>query len=700
MRVGGRLEQIQNSGGSIWVPEQLVYHAPRNPLRLTRRADVPVILVTSMAVSKVCKMCGFGGFFGSVRDAEKLLGRMTAAILHRGPDEQGLFIAKDAGLAHARLSIVGLGDGQQPMTDATGDITIAFNGEIFNYVELRDELRARGRRFRTSSDTEVILHLYDEMGEECVSRLNGDFAFAIWDNRRHRMMLARDRMGVRPLFYTGKGGAFYFASEIKALLQVPGIVAEIDPLALDQIFTLWAPIAPRTAFRDIHELEPGHLMIVQEGSVTTRPYWKLEYPDRDTPSRHTDERAAAAELLSLLTEATRIRMRADVPVGSYLSGGLDSAVISALAVNMAPETLRTFSVTFDSAEHDESAFQTEMAQALGTRHTSVRCADGDIAAVFPEVIRFTERPILRTAPAPLYKLSGLVREEGLKVVLTGEGADEVFAGYDIFKEARVRRFCGRQPGSRIRPHLFRKLYPYLPGLQQQSAEYLAAFFGAGNDPLDDPLFSYRPRLRGTAAAKLFFSADLRATLAGYDAAQELAERLPKEFARWHPLHQAQYLESRFLLPGYILSSQGDRMAMAHGIEGRFPFLDHRLVEFAAGLPPEMKLKGLVEKHILREATKDLLPRSINRRTKQPYRAPDSSSFVNAGELNYVRTAMSEEKIAEGGLFNPKAVAKLHEKCRTRPVEGFRDNAAFVGILSTQLWLQTFTRSGIHTTEAA
>lgn len=645
-------------------------------------------------------MCGFGGYLGSIRDGKPLLERMTAAIGLRGPDERGIFTAPGAGLGHVRLSIVGLGDGQQPMSDPSGELTIAFNGEIFNYVELRDELRARGRRFRTSSDTEVILHLYEEMGEDCLSLLNGDFAFAIWDARRRRMMLARDRMGVRPLFHTLKGGTLYFASEVKALLEVPGVSAEIDPIALDQIFTLWAPIAPRTPFRDIHELEPGHLMIADQNGTTTRPYWQLDYPDRDERPAYAEESRAAEELRALLTDATRIRMRADVPVGAYLSGGLDSSIISALAAGMTSQGLRTFSVTFDSAEHDESAFQEEMAAALGTEHRAAACRAGDIARDFPDVIRFTEKPIIRTAPAPLYKLSGLVREAGLKVVLTGEGADEVFAGYDIFKEARVRRFCGRQPGSRIRPHLFRKLYPYLPGLQQQSAEYLAAFFGAGDVALDDPLFSHRPRLKGTAATKMFFSSDLRAELKGYDAAEELVSRLPAAFGRWHPLHQAQYLESRFLLPGYILSSQGDRMAMAHGIEGRFPFLDHRLVEFAAKLPPEMKLRGLVEKHILREATKDLLPPAIGRRTKQPYRAPDSHSFSGAGELDYVRSAMSEDAVAAGGLFNAKAVTKLYEKCQSRPASGFRDNAAFVGVLSTQLWLQTFTGTSLRKAEAA
>ncbi|WP_440408857.1 asparagine synthase (glutamine-hydrolyzing) [Neorhizobium petrolearium] len=637
-------------------------------------------------------MCGFAGFIGEACGSgkpERLLSSMAHAIAHRGPDGQGVFAAPGVGLAHVRLSIVGLSDGQQPMTGSDDRFTIVFNGEIFNYVELRDELKARGVVFRTGSDTEVLLQLYAAYGEACLSRLNGDFAFAIWDAREHRLMLARDRMGVRPLFYAEHKGTLYFASEIKALLEVPGIEAELDPVALDQIFTLWTPIPPRTAFKDIFELEPGHLMIAESARKDIRPYWTLDFPDAGDHGQ-ADEAASEEELRALLTDATRLRMRADVPVGAYLSGGLDSSLIAALAAPMAPNGLNTFSVTFDDAEHDESAFQMEVARALGTHHRAVACGPADITESFPDVVRFTERPVLRTAPAPLYRLSGLVHEAGMKVVLTGEGADEVFAGYDIFREARVRRFCARQPGSKIRSHLFRKLYPYLPGLKQQSAEYLAAFFGAGNDAADDPLFSHRPRFRTTAAAKIFYSDDLRATLGTYDPAEELASRLPENFGRWHPLHQAQYLESRFLLPGYILSSQGDRMAMAHGIEGRFPFLDHRLVEFAGRLPPGMKLKGLEEKHILRRVAKDLLPEAISKRPKQPYRAPDSRSFTGNEEQAYVSEMLSEQAITSTGLFNTRAVAKLHHKCRTQPVSGFRDNAAFVGILSTQLWLKNFS----------
>lgn len=647
-------------------------------------------------------MCGIAGYTGDMpADAGRmLLRRMCGAIAHRGPDGQGIHVGEGAGLGHRRLSVIDLSaDGAQPMQSADGTVCIAYNGEVFNYIELREMLEARGRCFRTTSDTEVVLQLYEEYGPDFVSHLNGDFALAIWDQRHRRMLLARDRMGVRPLFYTWHRGTFYFASEVKALLQVPGIEAEIDTIALDQIFTLWAPIAPRTAFKGISELPPAHLMIVENGEARTRPYWSLAFPEDGGLTDPRSEGEIAEQLRALLEDATRIRLRADVEVGSFLSGGLDSSIVSALAARMAPGGLRTFSVTFDDAEFDESAFQQTMVRALGTQHHAIACGPEDIASVFPAVVWHMERPVLRTAPAPLYQLSGLVREQGLKVVLSGEGADEIFAGYDLFKEARIRRFCGRQPGSKIRPHLFRKIYPYLSSLQQQTPEYLAAFFGTG-DAQDDPLFSHRPRIRATAGAKMFFSRDLREKLAGYDAAEELAASLPEAFARWHPLHQAQYIETRFLLPGYILSSQGDRMAMAHGVETRFPFLDHRLVEFAASIPAGMKLRGLREKHILRDATADLLPASISERTKQPYRAPDSASFHGAAG-DYADELLSAQAVGANGLFNPQATAKLLEKCRRDTVGGFRDNAAFVGILSAQLWSREFsTASGQRAREAA
>ncbi len=642
-------------------------------------------------------MCGIAGYFGApdarVPAVAQLLG-MLRALRHRGPDGEGTCRGEGFGFAHTRLSIIDIAAGAQPMANDDETVWITFNGEIFNYVELRAELIAKGIRFRTHSDTEVIIRLYETMGPDCVGRLNGDFAFAIWDARRRQMMLARDRMGVRPLFYTTHGGATYFASEAKALFEVPGTEPELDPIALDQIFTFWFPLAPRTIFKGVSELQPGHMLIARDGKVAVRPYWQLEFPDAGSGQDSRDEATITEEVRALLIDATRIELRSDVPVGSYLSGGLDSSVVAAIAARLAPERLRTFSVRFDDPEFDETSFQNEMADALGTAHSAVLCRPSDIGAVFPEVVRHAERPILRTAPAPLYMLSGLVREEGFKVVLTGEGADEVFGGYDIFKEAKLRRFCARDPKAEYRALLFKKLYPYLPKLQAQSATYLKAFFATDLDAVGDPLFSHLPRFRSTAGAKLFFSADLKRELAGYDALDDLRASLPEAFSSWHPLSQAQYLETAYLLPGYILSSQGDRMAMANAVEGRFPFLDHRVVEMAAKIPPRLKLHGLTEKHILREAARDLVPPMMAKRPKQPYRAPDSASFASAPVPSYVTRLLSGQAISASGTFEPKAVEKLAAKAFSGRAVGFRDNVALTGILSAELWREAFGPSAV------
>lgn len=642
-------------------------------------------------------MCGIAGYFGSpdMREpADALLRGMLAALRHRGPDGEGICRGDGFGFAHTRLSIIDVAAGAQPMANDDETVWITFNGEIFNYVELRDELIAKGVRFRTHSDTEVIVRLYEAMGPDCVTRLNGDFAFAIWDARSKQMMLARDRMGVRPLFYARHGAATYFASEAKALFTVPGLEAELDPIALDQIFTFWFPLAPRTIFKGVAELPPAHMLLARDGNVTVRPYWKLEFPDADEVEDSRDQAAIAEEVRALLFDATRIRLRSDVPVGAYLSGGLDSSLVAAMAGRMAGERLRTFSVRFDDPEFDETAFQQEMADALGTDHSAILCRPSDIGAIFPDVVRHAERPILRTAPAPLEMLSKLVHDEGFKVVLTGEGADEVFGGYDIFKEAKLRRFCARDPKAEYRAILFRKLYPYLPKLQAQSAAYLKAFFATDLDAVGDPLFSHLPRFRSTAGAKLFFSADLKRELQGYDALDDLRSSLPDAFARWHPLSQAQYLETAYLLPGYILSSQGDRMAMANAVEGRFPFLDHRVVEMAAKIPPRLKLHGLTEKHILREAARDLVPPAMAKRPKQPYRAPDSASFTGAQAPAYVARLLSGAAISASGLFDKGPVEKLAEKAAAGRARGFRDNAALTGILSTELWREAFVPAAV------
>jgi asparagine synthase (glutamine-hydrolysing) len=325
-----------------------------------------------------------------------------------------------------------------------------------------------------------------------------------------------------------------------------------------------------------------------------------------------------------------------------------------------------------------------VARALGCDHESVTVTNQDIAGIFPDVVRHTERPIVRTAPAPLYRLAGLVRQHGFKVVLTGEGADEVFGGYDLFKEAKVRRFWARQPQSVRRPQLLRRLYPYLAGLQGQSPAYLGAFFKVGLDQPDDPFFSHRPRWANTAGVVRFLSDDLLDSLAGYDPIEDMQASLPPDYFGWHPLSRAQYLETAHLLPGYILSSQGDRVGMAHAVEGRFPFLDHRVVEFAAALPPRMKLRGLTEKYLLRRSVQGDLPAAIAWRPKQPYRAPDSQCFFGSDPPDYVQDLLAPAAIARTGYFDPRSVEKLVRKCRAGNAVGFRDNMALVGILSVQL----------------
>lgn len=634
-------------------------------------------------------MCGIAGrlqLHGGSVDRERLC-QMIAAIRYRGPDDVGFYSQGPIGLAHARLSIIDLAGGHQPMSIAQDSLWITFNGEIFNYIELRDELIAKGHRFTSSSDTEVLLHLYQEEGERCVERLNGQWAFAIWDAPRRRLFLSRDRFGIRPLYYTQVEGEFLFASEIKALLAGSEVACSIDLKGLDQIFTFWVTVPPRTAFRGISQLPPGHSLVIEEGRVTIATYWALDLAPQVANGRATENRLAE-ELLALLDDATRIRLRSDVPVGAYLSGGIDSTVIAALARRSTDERIRTYSVSFDAGDLDESRFQHEASSFLGTSHHDVRCRHEDIVRVFSEVIWHTEQPILRSAPAPLYLLSKLVRDSAIKVVLSGEGADELFGGYDIFKETKIREFWCRHPSSSWRPLLLKRLYPYLPGIQRQSLEYLKHFFHVARHEYNNPFFSHLPRWELTGKAKQFFSVSTRAELATVDALSSLLGDLPTAYARWPPFAKAEFLESRYLLPGYILSSQGDRVAMAHAVEARYPFLDHRVAAFASRLPAGLKMKVLDQKHLLKMAVKGLIPESIRTRPKQPYRAPDGVSFFGKND-EYVQDFLSPARIKQDGVFDPRATEVLVKKFRSGGETSVKDNMALIGILSTTVLLDRF-----------
>jgi asparagine synthase (glutamine-hydrolysing) len=640
-------------------------------------------------------MCGIAGILelrNQKADRDRL-SSMLNVISHRGPDGTGIKVAGAVGLAHSRLSIIDLEGGRQPMSINDGKLWITFNGEIFNYIELRDDLIQKGHTFATRSDTEVILHLYQEEGENCVRRLNGQWAFAIWDAEQEKLFLSRDRLGVRPLFYTQTTDTFLFASEIKALLACREVEPELDLHALDQIFTFWVTLPPRTAFRNIWQLPPGHSMVVKNKNVRVSQYWNLEYtPQNDMVDGV--EKKLTEELLRLLLDATRIRLRSDVPVGAYLSGGLDSTVITALAKSLVGDRLRTFSVGFEDASFDESAFQKEASAFLHTQHSDVRCSYEDIARVFPDVIWHSEQPILRTAPAPLYLLAKLVKDSGFKVVLTGEGADETMGGYDIFKEAKIRRFWSRIPESRLRPFLLKRLYPYMEAIQRQPTAYLKRFFHVTTEDLASPFFSHLPRWELTARLKLFLSEEVRAETESYDAISELAQTLPPAYQSWNGFNQAEYLEAMYLMPGYILSSQGDRMAMAHSVEGRYPFLDYRVVEFGAKLPVNLKMKVLDQKHLLKHAANGLIPTSIQKRHKQPYRAPDGKSFFS-NATNYVEEMLDPKEIKKYGVFDPVTVAALVAKFKAGRANSVKDDMALVGVLSTQLLLEQF----VHRSES-
>jgi asparagine synthase (glutamine-hydrolysing) len=443
---------------------------------------------------------------------------MINVVGHRGPDGHGVWTHGPVGLAHARLSIIDLAGGAQPMANNDGSLWVTFNGEIFNYVELRRDLEQRGHRFQTHSDTEVILQQYREDGDACVRSFNGQWAFALWDLKRRRLMLSRDRLGVRPLYYAKVGTSLVFGSEVKSLFVHPDVPRRIDPHALDEVCTFWTPIAPRTIFDGIYELPPGSTLTVDERGVTVKRYWQLEYPSRIEPMKEAE---CAERLLELLMDATRIRLRADVPVGAYLSGGLDSSVVTALIRRVSTAPLKTFSVAFEAEEFDESRYQDEVVRWLGTDHHAIRCSDEDVARAFPDVVWHAETPLLRTAPAPLFLLSDQVRRQGFKVVLTGEGSDEILGGYDIFKEAKIRRFWAAQPRSRVRPLLLRRLYPYLQDLQHQSDAYLQAFFHVRDHDRSSLWFSHLPRWELTSRVKVFFSEAAKAAVKPDDAYRAL-----------------------------------------------------------------------------------------------------------------------------------------------------------------------------------
>jgi len=631
-------------------------------------------------------MCGLAGVARRTPGPEivspDLVSRMAAAIGHRGPDGFGVHTDLRVGLAHVRLSVIDVAGGAQPMSSGSGNLVVVYNGEIFDFPALRRELTALGHRFRTRCDTEILLHAYEQWGEAMLHHLNGQFAFVLYDRARGSLFLARDRFGILPLYYAERGGDLYFASEIRGILASEAVPAVLDPQGLDEVFTFWAARPPRTVFQGIRALLPGGCARWRDGRLDVRRWFTPDFAEAAEMPDSSD-----AMLDELLRAAVATRLEADVPVGAYLSGGVDSSVVCAAAQAASGTPLRTYSVGFDDPLLDESSHQLLVADQLGTDHASRRIGADDIATVFPDVVRHAETPLLRTAAAPLYLLSQLVRERGLKVVLSGEGADELFLGYDLFKETALRLFCLRQPQSQVRPRLFDRLYPYLAPGGRGGDFWRGYFLSAGE--ASDPLFTHLPRFRFAEWMRNFYSVELRAELGRFDPLAELAADLPPASTRWSALGRAAYLETTTLLAPYLLASQGDRMGMAHGVEIRVPFLDHRLFEFVAALPSRAKLRGLSDKRPLRRWASRVLPSAVTARPKHPYRAPDAPAFFTPRSPEYVRALLDPKAVERVGLFDPTAVAGLVRRCLAGRPLGVREHQALVGILSTHLWHHHF-----------
>ncbi|MBC7278368.1 asparagine synthase (glutamine-hydrolyzing) [Nocardioides sp.] len=638
-------------------------------------------------------MCGICGVLSSTEVPDPaLIRRMLGALTHRGPDGSGYYRDERVALGHTRLAIVDTVGGTQPMSSRScrssaghEQVWVTFNGEIYNHVELAAQLRSRGHVFDTRSDTEVIVHAWEEWGPGSFERFNGQWALAIWDRRTGSLVLSRDPFGVRPLFYTRAGGQLLFASEVKALYASPDVPRELDPAGLAQALTLWSAVAPRTVFRDVAQVPPGSYLSFRDGVEVERRYWAPSFPPAGAEEL-TDLEANAEALRTALTAATRLRFeRSDVPVAAYLSGGIDSAVTAATiaagrAMSGASAPLHTFSLRFAEAEFDEGGFQALMAERLGTVHHDVVVGERDIAEVFPQVVRHAETPLLRTAPAPMFLLSRLVREAGFKVVVTGEGADEVLGGYDIFREAKIRDLWLRDPSAA--EAAVGQLYPWMHRSPNQAPAFARHFFSR-NLAADDLAMSHRPRWDSTAVLTSMLRPELR-SLGG--AAEGVVAAMPAAAASWDPVARAQWLEMTTLLPGYILASQGDRMLMGNSVEGRFPFLDPHVAELAGRIPAEHKIWGMDEKHLLKRAFADLVPDQILHRPKQPYRAPDAASFFAGGTPDWVFDVTSSTALEAAGVFRPELVQRLLEKAARTGGRGLgnTDNMRLVAVLSTQL----------------
>lgn len=601
-------------------------------------------------------MCGFVGIYtpqDSTPADTRLLQRMTDTLAHRGPDDQRLHREPGLGLGFRRLSIIDLEGGQQPIYNEDESVILVCNGEIYNYRALRESLRRGGHRFRAEVDVEVLVHLYEEHGPAFLEQLNGQFALALYDRRRRLLLLARDQVGIAPLFYVRHGETLLFASEIKALLEHPLVGRSVDLTGLDQVLTFPGPVSPHTLFEDVKSLSPGHYLCVRDGSVEEHTYWDLDYPTR----AELDPEAAPdfEDLDARLRGAVAARLQADVPVGFYLSGGLDSSLIAALIREEdraagATRSRHAFSIGFPDAHIDERRYQALVArQVEAYHHTEVFGAE-DIGARLHQAVRHAEAPLKESYDTCSLALSALVRAHGIKVVLTGEGADELFGGYVGYRlDAQRTQDVDDEPG--------------LDELLER--ELRAKLWG------DDSFFYERDYTGFREVKTALYAQPLVARLKSFDCCRRPPVD-PAKLRGRHPVHQRSYVDFKLRLADHLLADHGDRVGYANSVEARYPFLDPAVIDWVRRAPPQWLVHESVEKYPLRRVASRYLPEAVTRREKFGFVAPSCAVLLQS-RVEWVEDYLSYESVRRGGYFNPETVERLKTQYR-RP--GFALNTTF------------------------
>jgi asparagine synthase (glutamine-hydrolysing) len=572
-------------------------------------------------------MCGIVAFFSQREPiAAAALQRATSSLRHRGPDGQGHWISPDkrVALGHARLSIIDLATGDQPIASEDEQTRIVVNGEFYGYEPIQRELEQSGHRLRTRSDSEIALHLYEDLGTQCLHRLRGEFAFVLWDERTRSIFAARDRFGIKPLFYAWHEGTLCLASEVKALFAA-GVPAKWDAASFYQSIAFGGH-QMRTLFDGVFQVPPGHYLIATEKHLQVTQYWDFNFPRIDASAAPRSDQDWAAEFRSVLEEAVRIRLRADVPVGCYLSGGLDSCAVLGLAARHHHGPVRAFTLTFDRSEYDEGEIAKEMAGKAGAEFLPIPIRQDDLADHFADAIHQAETLCVNAHGVAKYLLSRAVRDQGYKVVMTGEGSDEILGGYAFFRRDMLLYNREGQDPAEVKRLLddLTRLNPVSRGLLLPDGEAgpldtvrkVLGFIPSWIETFSARTEKMRALLAGDFLEKFGRCEGFRTLFSEIDFRGRLSER--------EPLNQSLYLWAKTVLPGYILTMLGDRMEMAHSVEGRVPFLDHHVVETIASQPVSQKIRGITEKYVLREAARDVISDTVYKRQKHPFLSPPAT----------------------------------------------------------------------------